>query len=126
MGFLSKIFTWWNGATIGTALFSRRHGERVGGDSLGNVYFRAKKGNKRWVIYNGPNDASRIPPEWYSWLHHQIDGLPDEVLPPVRKFEKPPTPNLTGTAYAYRPAGALERGGQRAAASGDYQAWTPE
>lgn len=127
MGFWSKIFTWWNGATIGTALFSRRHGERVGSDSLGNVYFRAKKGpDRRWVIYNGPNDASRIPPEWYSWLHHQIDGLPDEVLPPPRPFEKPPFPNLTGTAYAYRPSGALERGGQRAAASGDYQAWTPE
>ncbi|PWG01476.1 NADH:ubiquinone oxidoreductase subunit NDUFA12 [Sphingosinicella humi] len=126
MGFWSKIFTWWDGATIGTALFSRRHGERVGTDSLGNVYFRAKKGNKRWVIYNGPNDASRIPPEWYSWLHHQIDGLPDEALPPIRKFEKPSTPNLTGTAHAYLPSGALERGGQRAAASGDYQAWTPE
>ena len=126
MGFWSKIFTWWNGATIGTALFTRRHGARVGTDSLGNVYFRSKKGDKRWVIYQGANDASRIPPEWYSWLHHQIDGHPDEALPPVRKFEKPATPNLTGTAYAYLPSGALERGGQRAAASGDYQAWTPE
>lgn len=126
MGLLSKIFTWWDGATIGTSLFSWRHGERVGTDSLGNVYYRAKKGDKRWVIYEGANDASRIPPEWYSWLHHQIDGLPDEVLPPVRKFEKPPTPNLTGTPYAYRPSGALERGGRRAAASGDYQAWVPE
>jgi NADH:ubiquinone oxidoreductase subunit len=126
MGFLSKIFTWWNGATIGTALFSWRHGEKVGVDSLGNVYYRSKKGDTRWVIYEGSNDASRIPPEGYSWLHHQINGLPDEVLPPVRKFEKPPTPNLTGTAFAYRPAGALERGGERAAASGDYQAWTPE
>jgi NADH:ubiquinone oxidoreductase subunit len=126
MGFWSKIFTWWNGATIGTALFTRRHGARVGTDSLGNVYFRSKKGEKRWVIYQGANDASRIPPEWYSWLHHQIDGHPDEVLPPVRKFEKPATPNLTGTTSAYLPSGALERGGQRAAASGDYQAWTPE
>ena len=126
MGLLKSIFTWWDGATIGTRVFSRRHGERVGADALGNAYFRAKKGDKRWVIYQGANDASRIPPEWYSWLHHQIDGLPDEVLPPIRKFEKPATPNLTGTAEAYRPAGALERGGQRAAASGDYQAWTPE
>lgn len=126
MGILSKIFTWWNGATIGTALFSWRHGERVGTDSLGNVYYRARKGDRRWVIYEGANDASRIPPEWYSWLHRQIDGLPDEALPPVRPFQKPATPNLTGTALAYRPAGALERGGQRAAASGDYQAWTPE
>ncbi|CAA9532369.1 MAG: NADH:ubiquinone oxidoreductase 17.2 kD subunit [uncultured Sphingosinicella sp.] len=126
MGFFGQIFTWWNGATIGTALHTRRHGNKVGTDSYGNVYYQAKKGDRRWVIYNGPNDASRIPPDWYGWIHHQIEGLPDEALPPVRKFHKPPNPNRTGTAEAYRPSGALERGGQRAAASGDYEAWTPE
>ncbi|MEA1014703.1 NADH:ubiquinone oxidoreductase subunit NDUFA12 [Sphingosinicella sp. LY1275] len=126
MGLMKKIFTWWDGATIGTSLWSWRNGERVGTDSLGNVYFRSKKGDRRWVIYNGPNDSSRIPPEWFSWMHRQIDGLPDEALPPIPKFAKPATGNLTGTPQAYRPSGALERGGQRQAASGDYQAWTPE
>ena len=126
MGVLKKIFTWWDGATIGTALFTRRNGRQVGTDHLGNIYYQSKKDGRRWVIYNGANDASRIPPEWYSWIHHQIDGHPDEALPPVRKFEKPATPNLTGTNLAYMPPGALERGGHRAAASGDYQAWTPE
>ena len=126
MGLLKQIFTWWDGATIGTALFTRRHGRRVGTDGYGNVYYEAKKGGRRWVIYNGSNDASRIPPEWYGWMHHTIDGLPDEALPPAPPFLKDPTPNLTGTSQAYRPAGALERGGQRAAASGDYQAWTPD
>lgn len=125
MGFFKKIFTWWEGATLGTSLSIWRHGDQVGADSLGNVYYRSKKGDRRWVVYNGSNDASRIPPEWYSWMHHQIEGLPDESLPPPQKFQKPPKPNLTGTAEAYRPAGALERGGQRQAASGDYQAWTP-
>lgn len=125
MGFLKKIFTWWEGATLGTALAVWRYGDKVGTDSLGNIYYRSKKGDRRWVVYNGSNDASRIPPEWYSWMHHQIEGLPDESLPPPQKFQKPPKPNLTGTAEAYRPAGALERGGQRQAASGDYQAWTP-
>ena len=125
MKLLKNIFTWWDGATIGTRLFSWRNGERVGADSLGNVYFRGKKDGRRWVMYNGPNDASRIPPEWYSWLHRQIEGLPDEALPPARKFQKPATPNLTGTPGAYRPSGALERGGRRQAASGDYEAWTP-
>ncbi|HEX8257727.1 MAG TPA: NADH:ubiquinone oxidoreductase subunit NDUFA12 [Allosphingosinicella sp.] len=126
MGLLKQIFTWWEGATIGTALFSWRHGEKVGSDGLGNAYFRSKKGDRRWVIYNGSNDASRIPPDWYAWMHGMIDGLPDEALPPARKFQKPPKGNLTGTPDAYRPSGALERGGQRQAASGDYQAWTPE
>lgn len=126
MGFWSKIFTWWNGATVGTSLFTWRNGREVGTDFYGNVYYEGKKDGRRWVIYNGPNDASRIPPDWYAWMHRQIDRLPDEALPPRPKFLKDPTPNLTGTAQAYRPLGALERGGQRAAASGDYQAWTPE
>ena len=126
MGLLKSIFTWWDGATIGTALHTRRSGARVGDDAAGNVYYRGKKDGRRWVIYAGGNDSSRIPPEWFSWLHHQIEGVPDEALPPVRAFEKAPTPNLTGTATAYRPAGALERGGRHAAATGDYQAWTPE
>lgn len=126
MGLLSNIFTWWNGATIGTALARWRGFTKVGSDSLGNVYYRSKKGDRRWVIYNGSNDPSRIPPEWYSWMHHQIDGHPDEALPPPPKYLKPPKPNLTGTPMAYRPSGSLERGGQRQAASGDYEAWTPQ
>ncbi len=126
MALLKQIFTWWDGATIGTALFTWRHGQKVGSDVYGNVYYQSKKGDRRWVIYNGPNDASRIPPDWYGWMHRQIEDLPDKALPPVRKFQKPPTPNLTGTPNAYRPSGALERGGRRAAASGDYEAWVPE
>jgi NADH:ubiquinone oxidoreductase subunit len=126
MGFLKQIFTWWDGATIGTSLHVRRNGRKVGTDALGNVYYQAKKGGRRFVIYNGPNDASRIPPDWFSWLHHQIDGLPDEALPPAPKFLLEPSGNRTGTPEAYKPAGALERGGQRAAASGDYEAWTPD
>ena len=35
MGFWSKTFTWWNGATWGTALFTRRYGDEVGRDDAG-------------------------------------------------------------------------------------------
>jgi len=126
MGFFKNMFTWWEGATLGTAIFSWRHGSQVGTDSLGNAYFEGGKNGRRWVIYNGSNDASRIPPEWYSWIHRQIDEVPDKALPPAPKFLKPATGNLTGTPMAYRPSGAMERGGERQAASGDYQAWTPE
>lgn len=125
MGILSKIFTWWDGATIGTLLFSARKGKKVGEDSLGNRYFHSAEGDRRWVIYNGANDASRVPPEWHGWLHHTHDELPED-LPPVRPWQAEATANLTGTPEAYRPAGALERGGRRAAATGDYQAWTPD
>jgi NADH:ubiquinone oxidoreductase subunit len=128
MGLLKNIFTWWDGATIGTALFSRRHGAKVGSDGMGNVYFQSRKPiagvTRRWVMYSGSNDASRVPPEWHGWLHGTVDVTPDEA-PPPRVWQKPPVPNLTGTAEAYRPAGALEAGGRRAAATGDYEAWSP-
>lgn len=125
MSILGKIFTWWDGATVGTMLNSWRTGEKVGEDSLGNRYYRARKGDRRWVIYNGPNDASRVPPEWHGWLHRTFDELPSDILPAPHAWEQEATPNLTGSAGAYRPAGALERGGRRAAATGDYEAWRP-
>ncbi len=126
MGMFKNLFTWWEGASLGTMIFSRRHGRKVGSDDLGNLYFEGGKPGRRWVIYNGQNDVSRVPPEWYAWLTGQLDGPPDDVLPPAPKFLREPLANLTGTREAYRPAGALERGGRRAAATGDYQAWTPD
>jgi NADH:ubiquinone oxidoreductase subunit len=131
MTILGKIFTWWDGATIGTAIFSAMNGRAVGEDHLGNRYFQSKKAGKtgqkvrRWVIYNGANDASRVPPEWHGWLHHSYDEVPESHLPPARIWEREPTANLTGTARAYRPQGALEAGGIRAHATGDYEPWAP-
>jgi NADH:ubiquinone oxidoreductase subunit len=125
MGLLKQLFTWWDGATLTTALHARLHGRLVGRDAQGNLYY-VSKGDRRFVIYVGENDASRIPPEWHAWLHRQVDGLPDEALPPPPKFLREPERNLTGTPFAYRPSGALERGARRPAASGDYEAWTPD
>lgn len=128
MGILANIFTWWNGSTFGTWV-GLRGKDAVGEDALGNVYYqggRDTNGNpRRWVIYNGSNDASRVPPEWFSWLHHQIDDVPSRALPPVRQWEQPAQPNLTGTAAAYQPSGSLDKGGRRHGATGDYEAWTP-
>lgn len=132
MGILSKIFTWWDGATIGTLFNSALTGEQVGTDAQGNRYYRSKSAKttdgreRRWVIYNGPNDASRVPAEWHGWLHHSYDGIPESHLPPPRIWEVDYTPNATGTPLAYRPQGALERGGHRARATGDYEAWSPD
>ena len=126
MGLLKQLFTWWDGATLTTSLSMLLRARLVGRDVLGHRYYVAKKGDRRFVIYEGANDPSRIPPEWYAWLHHMIDGVPDEALPPAPKFLREPEPNLTGTPQAYRPSGALELGAQRPAASGDYEAWTPD
>lgn len=131
MGLLMKIFTWWEGATIGTALWTSRKGAEVGQDSLGNRYYEAKAADpalgykRRWVIYAGANDSSNVPPEWHGWLHHQVAETPDVALPAPRAWQKEARPNLTGTEFAYRPAGSLDAGGRRQAATGDYEAWVP-
>ena len=129
MSILGKIFTWWSGATIGTSL-GLLGTDVVGRDTLGNVYHEGKPlpdgRRRRYVVYPGANDASLVPPEWHGWLHHQIDELPDISLPPPRRWEKEPKPNATGTIGAFVPAGALQAGGKRAAATGDYEAWIPE
>jgi NADH:ubiquinone oxidoreductase subunit len=123
MALLSEIFTWWNGQTIGTRFMTWRKGEKVGTDSQGNIYYRGKR---RWVIYNGLVEASRIPPEWHGWLHYTVDTAPSEVPPKVKPWEKEHVPNLTGTVLAYAPPGSVTGTGQRAKATGDYEAWKPE
>lgn len=128
MGLFSNIFTWWHGPGMGTWLFTRRHGSEVGRDEQGNVYYRqgVGKAQRRWVIYNGVPEASRIPPDWHLWMHKTIDVPPSEQPLAPRIWEKPWSPNPTGTPAAVMPSGALARGGQRAKATGDYRAWTPD
>ena len=125
MSLLTKIFAWWDGSTIGTDFFTWRKGERVGEDGAGNTYYCERGGSRRWVIYNGYADASRVPPEWHHWLHHTTDTPPTEADYRPHEWEKPHRPNMTGTAGAWRPAGSTLTGGHRPAATGDYDAWTP-
>ncbi len=127
MGLFANAFTWWNGASWSTSLFSRRYGKEAGRDEAGNVYFaHSKDPARRWVIYSGANDSSRVPPGWNAWLRGTIDEVPEKGLPPRRAFEQPPVANLTGSDGAWRPAGSIRSGGVRAASTGDYSAWTPD
>ena len=127
MGMLANIFTWWNGASYGTRIFSHRKGREVGRDEVGNVYFEHRQDpTRRWVMYSGSNDSSRVPPGWNAWLRGTISELPEKGLPERRTFEQPPQANVTGTESAYRPAGSINASGVRAAATGDYQAWKPD
>jgi NADH:ubiquinone oxidoreductase subunit len=108
-----------------------RRGEKVGSDSLGNTYYvdRRTKGTRkerRWVVFaGGESDASRVPPEWHGWLHHQVKDLPSGDSPYRQRWQKEHVPNLTGTVGAYRPPGHTLEGGKRAPATGDYEPWTP-
>ena len=117
--------------SFGTRLFTWLHGTYVGSDSAGNRYYRgrpigARKRERRWVVYAGQPEASKVPAEWHGWLHGTHAEPPTEVKPVHYAWMKPHLPNLTGTPLAYRPPGHTLAGGRRAAATGDYQAWSPD
>src|SRR5262245_56527415 len=115
--------------TIMTRLYTALRGKEIGADQFGNRYFTARAGRgereKRWVLYNGKAEASKVPPEWHGWLHHTHDLPPTQRSPKHYDWEKQPLPNLTGTPNAYVPPGHLLRGGKRDAATADYEAWKP-
>jgi NADH:ubiquinone oxidoreductase subunit len=129
---LKRLFTWWNGATLGALFDIQRRGVLVGEDDQGNRYFEERRPSlegrrRRSVIYNGLAEGSRVSPDWHAWMHHTVADPPDlSRQAPRRAWEKPHLPNQTGTVRAYRPKGSLARGGVRATAASDYEAWKPD
>jgi NADH:ubiquinone oxidoreductase subunit len=130
MSLFVETFAWWTGNTWGTRLDTWLHGAFVGEDEQGNRYYKSKPGSKkptrRWVIYNGYAEASKIPPGWHGWMHHRTDVAPSEESYAAHPWELPHRQNLTGTALAYRPDGSLLNKGERPRVTGDYDAWSPE
>jgi NADH:ubiquinone oxidoreductase subunit len=112
-----KLFTWRRGTLIGT-------------DSYGNRYYRGTRKRtdgreRRWVMYSGEFDPSKVPPEWFGWLHYTSDEPLTAGSAFHKPWVKPHEANPTGTEAAYRPPGHPSKGGQRARATGDYEPWQP-
>ena len=152
--FLKRVFSWWHSATLGTSFtLWRRKARLIGMDEQGNRYFEeggapsfSDGRRRRWVIYHGVAEASRVPPDWHGWLHHVWDEPPTVAPLPMKKFEKQHLPNMSGTPLAYAPVGSLRRAGgvpEDARAFGaqaldapavdgrpkvdqDYEAWSPD
>lgn len=121
---IKRVFTWWDGQTYGTQFWTWRNGQKVGEDDQGNIYYRNADDSRRWVIFNGEAEASRVSPEWHGWLHRTWDEPPTELDLKHKAWEKPHQENLTGTMLAYAPPGSIRRAEPEAQA--DYEAWTPE
>ena len=100
---LKKIFIWRNQNTFGTRLKTIFYGKLAGTDEFGNKYYEDKKGKKRWVIYSDVIDASKIPVEWYSWMHSIKNKIEETHDLKKYKWQKNHTPNQTGTNEAYNP-----------------------
>ena len=107
---------------IGTFIKTFLFGKFVGKDEYGNSYYRGyninKKPAKRWVIYKGVINASKIPPLWYRWIHHMTDELPSETDIEKYKWQKQHKANLTGTKLSYKPEYDIK--------TKYYQPWQPE
>ncbi len=130
MQLVKRLFAWWDGVTLGVQWTVFQRARHVGSDDYGNRYFEERRvsldGRKRrYVIYKGYADASRVPADWHGWLHHTFEQ-PPTLAPLARKaWETEHRPNLTGTVHAYHPKGSLARPEARARSDGDYEAWTP-
>ena len=117
--------------TITTKLYTYFKGELVGEDDFGNRYFTEKKSDKdtkkkRWVIYKGLAEPSKVPAKWFGWLHYISDNIPPKTDRVSYAWEKSHLPNLTGTKNAYAPDGSLRRAGKHAKSAADYEAWSPK
>ena len=98
---LKIFFTWWTKQTFGTFLKTLFFGKYVGSDEFGNKYYKNKRG-ERWVVYLNNVEATKISSDWYLWMHHTIDKIPDKN---DKKFswQKKHLQNQTGTDNSFKP-----------------------
>ncbi|NRB10448.1 MAG: NADH:ubiquinone oxidoreductase subunit NDUFA12 [Rickettsiaceae bacterium] len=83
--------------------------KKVGEDRFGNKYYLGNNTNylgqkKRYVIFNGIEESSKVPPVWHAWLHYMSDVTPSDSTENNYSWQQDHLPNLTGTKYAYNPA----------------------
>ena len=93
---------------------------KVGCDEFGNQYFETKKTKnfykKRYVIYNGIAEPSKVPANWHGWLHYTNKDLPNNINKHL--WQKTHLPNLTGTKFAHFPC-------KKGKITPNYQPWQP-
>ena len=114
---------------LGTRLYTFFYGKYVGKDEYGNKYYIDKKNNdltsKRWVMFKGEIEATKIPPHWHAWLHKSIDDPPINYSHKF-KWQKDHKPNLTGTKEAYFPSShPLSKNYESNKNEMDYESWDP-
>ncbi|MCL2473408.1 MAG: NADH-ubiquinone oxidoreductase subunit NDUFA12 family protein [Alphaproteobacteria bacterium] len=105
-----------NVSQIGTRICSFLFGKKVGKDDFGNTYFVSrlpplkpyggKVRQKRWVLYSKSPEPTKIPPNWFLWMHYTIDtagvNTSENVDNSIIRYRF--SPNETGTEFAYSPS----------------------
>ena len=116
--------------SIGTKIYTFFYGNFVGKDEKGNKYYSNHKdfsniNAKRWVIFNGEIEATKIPAHWHAWLHKSID------VPPLNyshkyDWQKDHQTNMTGTVDAHFPSShPLSKSYNPEKQIKEYDSWSP-
>ena len=54
------------------------------------------------MIYSNNIEATKITSDWFLWMHHTIDKIPDKTVKKF-KWQKKHLENRTGTNNSYKP-----------------------
>ena len=114
---------------LGTTIYTWFYGNIVAEDKFGNRYYCNSKNfddlkAKRWVIFKGEVEATKIPPQWHSWLHKSIDKAPINYSHKY-EWQKDHEPNRTGTEKAFSPNSELSENSNYDNINEDYEKWNP-
>lgn len=104
---------------LSSLIYAKLFGQYVGSDIYNNQYYVITRTGqqKRWVIYNGIYDPSKIPVEWHRWLHF------NQALIPINYSQKW-IPNVTGTHFIQNSITSIENIPQSALRC--YENWSPD
>ncbi len=89
------------------SLFINIFNKQVGKDCYDNKFYESRATDylgkkRRYVVYNGFIEPSKVPPMWHAWLHHLSDELPNKNN--NFAWQQQHKPNLTGTNFAFNPS----------------------
>jgi NADH:ubiquinone oxidoreductase subunit len=85
---------------------------KVGSDEYGNQFFELKTSDylgrkKRYCLYNGYVEASKISPEWHPFMHYQIEAKAVKKTFKQYKWQKPFVPDTTLSGSKFLPKNHL-------------------
>ena len=68
-------------------IYSKFFAQEIGQDEYGNKYYAEQNNSpinnyreRRWVIYDGEIEASKVPQRWNAWLHHVTKEKPTNYV----------------------------------------------
>ena len=124
---IKVLFTWWNGITVGTKLYTYFNGKKVGEDYFGNFYYESKDKKNRWCIYSNGLTLQKLVLNGTVGLdlfQLQVQKITVRLISGRKQFNG----NLTGLDSAYKPRIVRTSGSEEDLDSyqSDYKAWKPE